>query len=217
MLHNPYKIVKMFEEEMAAFCGAPYAVSVDSCTNALFLIMSYLKEKNGNAEPVTIPTKTYLSVPQSMIHAGYDVVFDDRAETNNWNGIYQLKPYPVFDAAKRLKRNMYIQDSFMCLSFHAKKHLKIGKGGMVLTSDFDAVDWIKKARYEGRSEVFYTQDNIKNLGWNYYMTPEEAARGLVLMQNFPDDASDIDEGKNGYRNLTEFDLFKNHKIIRDEN
>ena len=36
MLHNPYKIVRMFEEEIAHYTGAPYAISVDSCTNALF-------------------------------------------------------------------------------------------------------------------------------------------------------------------------------------
>ena len=37
MLHSPYKVVKMFEEEIAHYTGAPYAVSVNSCTNALFL------------------------------------------------------------------------------------------------------------------------------------------------------------------------------------
>ena len=45
MLHNPYKIVRMFEEEIAAYTGAPYAISVDSCTNALFLICHYNKVK----------------------------------------------------------------------------------------------------------------------------------------------------------------------------
>ncbi len=41
-LHNPYKIVKMFEEEVAEYTGAPYVISIDSCTNALFLICKYL-------------------------------------------------------------------------------------------------------------------------------------------------------------------------------
>ena len=35
--HSPYNIVRMFEEEMAHYTGAKYAISVDSCTNALFL------------------------------------------------------------------------------------------------------------------------------------------------------------------------------------
>ena len=94
--NNPYKIVQMFEEEVADYVGSPYAVSVDSCTNALFLVCKYLKVKE-----VTIPSKTYLSVPQSIIHSGGEVVFDTTKETNDWSGIYQLKPYPIYDSAKR--------------------------------------------------------------------------------------------------------------------
>lgn len=202
MKHNPFKIVKMFEEEIALYTGAKYAVAVDSCTNALFLCCKYL-----NTKKITIPCHTYLSVPMSIIHAGSEVIFDKDPKVNHWNGIYQLKPYPIYDSAKRLTSKMYIKNSFMCLSFHINKHLPIGKGGMILTDDKSAVEWLKKARYEGRSEVFYKDDNIKTLGWNMYMTPEQAAFGLSLFQNFPEHNKDIEE-KNGYKDLTEFDVFK---------
>lgn len=207
MKHNPFKIVRMFEEEIAEYAGSKYAVSVDSCTNALFLCCKYLAVKE-----VTIPCKTYLSVPMSIIHSGAKVVFDKNPSTNHWNGIYQLKPYPIYDSAKRLTSNMYIKDSFMCLSFHIKKQLPIGKGGMILTDDADAVDWFKKARYEGRNEVYYKEDNIKTLGWNMYMTPQQAASGLALFQNYPEHSEDQVEN-NGYRDLTEFDVFKDCKTI----
>jgi dTDP-4-amino-4,6-dideoxygalactose transaminase len=161
---------------------------------------------------VTIPSKTYLSVPQSIIHSGGEVIFDTSEETNSWKGIYQLKPYPIYDSAKRLTSNMYIPNSFMCLSFHIKKHLKIGKGGMILTDNADAVKWFKKARYEGRSEKLYHEDDIDMLGWNMYMTPQEASHGLALMQNYPLEMPDLDEN-NGYRDLTEFSVFKNCKKI----
>ena len=205
--NNPYKIVQMFEEEVADYVGSPYAVSVDSCTNALFLVCKYLKVKE-----VTIPSKTYLSVPQSIIHSGGEVVFDTTKETNDWSGIYQLKPYPIYDSAKRFTSEMYIPNSFMCLSFHIKKHLKIGKGGMILTDNEDAVKWFKKARYEGRGEKLYHEDDIDMLGWNMYMTPQQASHGLSLMQNYPVDVPDLDEN-NGYRDLTEFTIFKNNKKI----
>ena len=208
MKNNPYSIVKMFEDEIADFTGSKYAVSVDSCTNAIFLICKYL-----NVSEVIIPSKTYLSVPQSIIHAGGKVVFDKSNEANNWKGIYQLKPYPIFDAAKRLKRDMYMNDSFMALSFHIKKLLPISKGGMILTNDKDAFEWFKKARYEGRSEKKYKDDDIKFLGWNMYMTPQQAAHGLALLQNYLDDREDLDE-ENGYRDLTEFTVFKNFKTIK---
>jgi len=206
--HNPFKIVQMFEEEVAEYTGAPYAVSVDSCTNALFLVCKYLE-----VSEVTIPSQTYLSVPMSIIQAGGEVIFDKTPLTNHWQGIYQLKPYPIYDSAKRFTSNMYIPDSFMCLSFHIKKSLGIGKGGMILTDNKESVEWFKKARYEGRSEKYYKEDNITSMGWNMYMTPQEAAHGLSLMQNYPEHSDDILE-VNGYRDLTEFDFFKNSKIIK---
>tara|TARA_Y100000004_G_scaffold188330_2_gene242291 strand:+ start:759 stop:1388 length:630 start_codon:yes stop_codon:yes gene_type:complete len=201
--HNPYKIVQMFEEEIAEYTGAPFAVSVDSCTNALFLSCKYL-----NVDEVIVPKKTYLSVPMSVIHAGGTVSFQDI----EWEGQYQLKPYPVFDSAKRLTSNMYIPGTFMCLSFHIKKQLPIGKGGMILTDNYKAVEWFKKARYEGRGEVNYKDDDIDMLGWNMYMTPQQAAHGLALMQNYPEHVQDLGEN-NGYRDLTEFSVFKDCKIL----
>lgn len=206
--HNPYKIVQMFEEEMSIYTGAPYAISVDSCTNALFLSCKYLE-----VESVTIPSKTYLSVPMSIMQAGGEVIFDTRPEVNHWVGMYQLKPYPIYDSAKRLTSNMYVPGSFICLSFHIKKKLGIGKGGMILTDDASAAEWFKKARYEGRSEKFYKEDDITSLGWNMYMTPQEAAQGLALMQNYPEHNTDQDE-LNGYRDLTEFTIFKNNKTLK---
>ncbi len=203
MKHNPYKIVKMFEEEVADYTGSPYAVSVDSCTNSLFLCCKYL-----NVKQVTIPKHTYLSVPMSIIHSGGEVIFEEL----HWSGIYQLKPYPIYDSAKRLTSNMYKPGTFMCLSFHMKKQLGISKGGMILTDNEEAATWFKRARYEGRSEKFYKEDEIDMLGWNMYMTPQQAAHGLALMQNYPEHKEDLLE-TGGYRDLTEFEVFKKCKTI----
>lgn len=203
--HNPFRVVSMFEEELADYTGAPYAVAVDSCTNALFLSLTYYKlvKLKDNLPIITLPKRTYLSVPQSALHAGYKIQFKDI----DWQGAYQLEPTPVWDSAKRLTSNMYIPGSYMCLSFHIKKSLPIGKGGAILTDDLEAVEWLKKARYEGRSAKNYKEDDITFNGWNMYMPPESAARGLNLLMNYPKDMPDqIEEG--GYRDLTEFTLFK---------
>jgi dTDP-4-amino-4,6-dideoxygalactose transaminase len=193
----------MFEETMADYCGSKYAVSTDNCTDAILLCCEYLKVKE-----VIIPARTYLSVAQSILHAGGTLKFEDL----HWAGIYQLKPYPIYDAAKRLTGGMYSPGSFMCLSFHIKKHLKIGKGGMILTDDEEAAKWFRKGRYEGRDEVMYHEDNISINGWNAYMSPEQAARGLMLMQNYPDYAEDIPE-EPFYRDLREFKLFKDVEMV----
>ena len=198
MKHNPFKVVDMFEETVADYTGAPYAVAVTSCTDALFLCCKYFE-----VDEVTIPPQTYLSVPQSIIQAGGIL----KVEDIEWEGIYQLKPFPIYDAAKRLTSNMYIKNSYMCLSFHHKKHLKIGKGGMILTDDKKAVKEIKKLRYEGRSiGVPYHEDQLGDGGWNMYMTPEQAARGLTLLSDYPTHAEDLKEDP-PYRELTSFNIF----------
>jgi dTDP-4-amino-4,6-dideoxygalactose transaminase len=196
MKHNPYKIVQMFEEEIAEYTGSPFAVALDNCTDALFLCCTYLK-----VQDVTIPKKTYLSVPQAIMASGGKVLFDD----TEWKGLYQLKPYPIYDSSRRFTSDMYIPNTFMCLSFHPKKTLKMRKGGMILTDNEEAYKWFKKARHEGRDEIPYTQDNIKFMGWNMYMTPPDAAEGLWLMSSMSKDNDDTVED---YPDLRRNDLFK---------
>jgi|TARA_R110000824_G_scaffold111145_1_gene259468 dTDP-4-amino-4,6-dideoxygalactose transaminase len=203
MRHSPYKIVKMFEETVADYCGSKYAVSTDSCTDAILICCEYF-----NVSEVTIPCRTYLSIPQSIMHAGGTVKFREYL----WKGIYQLEPYPIWDAAKRFTSNMYIPDSYMCLSFHIKKNLKIGKGGMILTDDKKAADFFRRARYEGRGEVLYHEDVIEYNGYNAYMTPEQAARGLSLMQHYPEHVEDVPE-EPFYKDLRNYPLFKDCELV----
>ena len=54
----------------------------------------------------------------------------------------------------------------------------------------------------------YHEDNIVEEGWNMYMSPEQACRGLMLMQNYPEHVEDLSE-EPAYRDLTEFELFRN--------
>merc|ERR1712000_729317 len=106
----------------------------------------------------------YVSVPNSIIHAGGTIQFRDY----EWKGTYQLEPYPVWDCAKRFTSGMYQPATLMCISFQASKILGIGKGGMILTDDLDAYLWLKKARFNGRSEVPLVEDSYDSLGWNMY-------------------------------------------------
>jgi len=202
--HNPYKIVKYFEEEVAEYTGAPYAVSVDSCTNAIFLCCVYEKVAG---KTVYIPAKTYLSVPMSVIHAGGKVKFVDK----DWAGIYKLEPFNIYDSAKRLTSSMYIAKSHMCISFHIKKSLSIGKGGMILTDNPEAVDWFKVARYEGRSEKNYVDDDITMLGWNMYMEPSQAVKGIQLLSTIDQRTQkDLDANKQGYPDLSKYKVYQTY-------
>ena len=198
-MNSPHKVVEMFEENVAEYAGAPYAVACDNCTNAIKMACQFYDVKE-----VTIPKRTYLSVPQSIIQAGGKVNFEDL----KWKGIYQLKPYPIYDAAKRLTSNMYKEGTLMCLSFGIKKPLKLGKGGMILTDNKHAYRFLKKMRWSGRREdVPYELDQPSFLGYNSYITPEWAAWGMMMLSVYPKHAEDQIEEPD-YRDLTTFNIFK---------
>lgn len=195
-MYEKNDVVRQFEETIAQYAGSKYGVAVESGSAAIFL--SCLYSKVGE---VTIPKKTYHSVPCSIIHAGGKVRFS----SEEWSGAYQLKPYPIIDSAIRFKKGMYIPGTFYCLSFHAAKHLPIGRGGMILLDDLEAAEWLRKVRIDGRSEVSRHEDKINMLGWNMYMTPEQAARGLTLFyHNIKDDMPDL---KIEYQDLSQFKVY----------
>ena len=100
-------------------------------------------------------------------------------------GSYQLKGSNVWDSALRFTADMYIPKTHMCISFTGPyKHFKLSKGGAILTDSLDAYHWFKRARYSGRRECSYHDDHFDMLGWNFYMMPELAARGILLMNQF---------------------------------
>jgi dTDP-4-amino-4,6-dideoxygalactose transaminase len=181
MANGIYKVTEDFERALADYTGAPYAVTVDNASNALFLALMYNKVEGTT---ITLPSRTYPSVPCEVIHAGATIKWKE-VSGSTITGAYQLKPTPVWDSALRFTADMYIPDQFMCLSFTGPyKHFKLSKGGAILTDSADAVRWFKRARYSGRRECSYHDDNFDMLGWNFYMMPELAARGLLLMNQF---------------------------------
>ena len=44
-INDPWDVVDAFEKKVAEYAGSKYAVSLDNCTNALFLCLKYLKAK----------------------------------------------------------------------------------------------------------------------------------------------------------------------------
>jgi len=203
-----YDVTRSFEERLAEYTGASYAVTIDNQSNALFLALYYEKI---TGETIKIPNRTYPSVPCEIIHAGGKVEFEPVYGTT-LKGAYQLSPTNVWDSALRFTTDMYIPGTHMCLSFTGPyKHLKLGKGGAILTDDFEAYKWFKRARYSGRNEVSYHDDYFDMLGWNFYMMPEIASRGLLLMNQFynmdgtPKHNEDLELP---YPDLSKFDIYK---------
>jgi len=184
MANGVYKITEDFEKALADYTGAPYVVTVDNMSNALFLALMYEGVKGME---ITIPNRTYPSVPCEIIHAGGLVNFEtvDHIGNGKIKGPYRLKPTNVWDSALRFTADMYKPKQHMCISFTGPyKHFKLSKGGAILTDNFEAYLWFKRARFSGRRETSYHDDNFDMIGWNFYMMPELAARGLLLIQQF---------------------------------
>jgi dTDP-4-amino-4,6-dideoxygalactose transaminase len=212
MANGIYKITEDFEEKLADYTGAKYVVTLDNMSNAIFLALYYEHHiKNNTDSVITIPNRTYPSVPCEIIHSGLKVNFE-KVDEKHIKGAYQLKGSKVWDSALRFTSDMYISNTHMCISFTGPyKHFKLSKGGAILTDDYTAYLWFKRARYSGRRECSYHDDYFDMLGWNFYMMPELAARGLLLMNQF----YNIDGTKKQnpdlelpYPDLSKFDVYK---------
>ena len=184
-MKNVYDITDEFEQQLANYTGAKYVVTVDNMSNGLFLALYYENHvKKSIAGKVSIPCRTYPSVPCEIIHAGLKVEWEE-VEGKTLTGAYQLKGSNVWDSALTFTADMYKPKTHMCISFTGPyKHFKLSKGGAILTDNHEAYLWFKRARYSGRRECSYHDDNLDMLGWNFYMMPELAARGLLMMKQF---------------------------------
>jgi dTDP-4-amino-4,6-dideoxygalactose transaminase len=202
-----YDTVRKFEETIAEYTGAPYAVAVSSCTNAIFLSCLYKRVR-----VVRIPRFTYPGVAASIKHAGAKILWRDK-RFQSFKGMYELFPSGIYDCALRFKKDMYKRKMYnngnmMCLSFHVKKHIPIGRGGMVLVDNKRAYNWLKQMRFDGRHECALQDDDINLLGYNMYMTPEQAVRGLMLFDLIKDkELDDLDSQKQCYPDLSAIKVY----------
>ena len=162
--------IKEFEEKIAAFFGAPHGVAVDCCTHGVELCLRQQKIKH-----YSIPKRTYLSIPFLAEKLG--ITFEWRDE--NWQDYYYLGGTNIIDAAVLWKENSYIPGTFMCVSFQYRKHLSLGRGGIILTDNKKVAKELKKMSYDGRiPNKPWREQNIDSIGYHYYMTPETAELGL---------------------------------------
>ena len=164
-----FNVITNFEKEIANFFGSKFAVSTDCCTHAIELCLIY-----NNIQSVSIPYHTYLSVPMTAKKLNVDWKWRD----DLWQDYYHITEN-IYDAAVLWKQNSYIPGSFMCLSFQFKKHLSLGRGGMILTDNETAYHDLIKLGYDGRHrDAPWAEQDVDCLGYHYYMTPETAQLGL---------------------------------------
>jgi dTDP-4-amino-4,6-dideoxygalactose transaminase len=166
-----FDLVEKFENTVANWFGAPYGVATDSCTHAIELCL-----RLKNIQTTACPKHTYLSVPMTFKKLGIKWLWTDE----QWEDYYQLGNTNIIDAAVLWQQDSYIPRTLMCLSFQYKKHLSLGRGGMILVDNVEDYQQLIKMSYDGRDRsVPWGEQDIATIGYHYYMTPETAVTGLA--------------------------------------
>ena len=162
-LNSIYK----FEQELAEFTGAPYAVMTDCCTHAIELCFRLDIPKQISFTPYT-----YLSIPMLMHKLNIDYKYLEE----KWTGEYRFHGTNVWDSARRLQKNMYESQQMQCLSFGWDKPLQIGRGGAILLDDRESYQRLIEMRYDGRdlTQIPWQEQRVFRVGYHYRPTIEEA-------------------------------------------
>lgn len=170
-----FETVKEFEKQIADYYDAPYAVATDSCTHAIELCLRYINPQ----VKIQIPTRTYISVPFTLMKLNLDWTFVNAS----WVGYYFLGGTRIIDGAVNFKPNSYLPGQYMCLSFQHKKMLSLGRGGAILCPNQQDYEILKQMAYDGRTDDKpWAEQNIKQVGYHYYMTPETAELGIEKLK-----------------------------------
>lgn len=168
------KILK-FEQALAEFTGAPYAIMTDCCTHAIELCL-----RHDRVREVVMTPYTYLSIPMTMHKLGIKYYYREE----EWTGEYRFHGTRIWDSARRLEHNMYRAGSMQCLSFGHTKPLHIGRGGAILLDDANAYEIMLAQRYDGRDLTIkpWESQQVFRVGYHYKPTIEEAQQGLALLE-----------------------------------
>jgi dTDP-4-amino-4,6-dideoxygalactose transaminase len=205
-VYSGHQVTREFEAALCEYTGAPFAVTTTSCTQAILMACAFYRGL-GNwkvwPEVVTLPKLTYVGVPASVVNAGFRVAFRDL----DWQGEYRLDPLPIWDSARRFTGGMYRPGQMQTLSFHWGKRLGLSQGGAILHDNERADAWLRRARFDGRTEGVDPQDDqVQYPSWHAYLSPEISAHGLMKLSCLPRHNPDLP--RSNYPDCSQLEAFK---------
>ncbi len=217
--------VAEFEQRVADYCGARYAVACSSCTAALHMALAALGV--GRGDEVVLPALTFIATANAVVHCGATPVLADvdprtgnldpeaaeAAITPRTKGIlvvHQVGLPADIDAFADIGRRhglAIVEDAacalgaryrgrpigghspLVCFSFHPRKVITTGEGGMVLTNNDAYAGRLRLLRQHGMSVPDTVRHNTPELiverylcvGYNYRMSDLHAAVGLAQL------------------------------------
>ena len=143
-------IVEEFENNFLEYVGAKYACSVNSATNAIFLM---LLDKNIT---VDVPSLIPPVVLNAIATSGNKINFVDDIE---WIGgsytLHEFDDYKIIDSAQRVDRNQFANEAndndLMFFSFYPTKPVGSSDGGIIVSNDKTKIDYLRTLSFNGMS------------------------------------------------------------------
>ena len=218
--------VKAFEQAVADYVKAPFAIAANSCTSALQIGLEIFGVKPG--EEVILPSFTFIATANVVVHLGAKPVFVDidlktynldpaqveQAVTSKTKVIMPVDQVGLpadLDAIHAIarKKNLHVLEDaacalgseyhgkkigglseISCFSFHPRKLITTGEGGMMTTSKAEYAEAARVlvshgasvsdlARHQSSQIVF---EEYRQFGHNYRMSDLQAAVGLAQMK-----------------------------------
>jgi dTDP-4-amino-4,6-dideoxygalactose transaminase len=226
--------VAAFEQEFAAFVGAPHACAVSNCTTALHLAL--LAAGVGAGDEVVTVSHSYIATANAVTYCGATPVFVDiepaafnidpalveaaiTPRTRAILAVHQLgmpcdlaalveisrrRGVPLIEDAACASGSEILWDGrwerigrphgdAACFSFHPRKVMSTGDGGMLTTRHADWDARFRSLRQHGMSvpdtvrhaspQVIFESHPV--IGFNYRMTDIQAAVGREQLKRLP--------------------------------
>lgn len=242
--------VAAFEQEFAAYVGAPHACAVSNCTTALHLALVALGI--GAGDEVITASHSFIATANAIRHSGAQPVFVDvRPDTFNLDPqalaaaigprtrailcVHQMGMpcdlRPILELARQHALRV-IEDAacaigselawrgewqrigrphgdIACFSFHPRKVITTGDGGMLTTRDPQLDRRFRLLRQHGMS----VSDTVRHrasqvvlesydcIGFNYRMTDVQAAIGRAQLERLPNLIAERRQLAASYREL----------------
>jgi len=167
-------IVNEFEENFLNYVGAKYACTVNSATNAIFLM--FLNKNTTINVPSMIPSV----VLNALITSGNKINFIDDTK---WVGdsyiLHEFNNYKIIDSAQKVEKNQFKNEAndndLMFFSFYPTKPIGSSDGGIIVSNDKDKIEYLKTLSFNGTSFAENNWDRkIIMPGYKFYLNSIQA-------------------------------------------
>src|SRR6266568_4593304 len=203
--------VAEFEKAVAAYVGAKHGIATTSCTTGLHLALATAGV--GPGDEVIVPSFTFIASANAILYTGATVVFADiDARTYNIDPNDMTADMDAINAIAKGHGVDVVEDAAPTIgseykgrktgsnahqtvfSFHPRKVITTGEGGMITTDDDALAERARRLRAHGMSVSDLERhkadrviiEEYNDLGFNYRMTDIQASIGLVQLRRLPE-------------------------------